>query len=272
MRWLLISWLACASAGDAPASEASPEGAGLEAPLLDAPGDDGAKHGPRRAGASADVGADDGLERAAARHIVIAHKRSWPAKARSPEEALARAEKVRALILEGADMEAMAVEYSDGPSGRRGGWLGSFERGAWVADFDEAVWALEVDELSRPVSTGYGYHIIRRESVEQVRLRHLLVRHADSRLLGEEAPTRTRVEAEARALEALEALRGGAEFAEIAAEYSDGPLGDRGADMGWFLKGELGAGFDDAAFALEVGEVSAVTESPFGLHILQRVE
>jgi parvulin-like peptidyl-prolyl isomerase len=222
---------------------------------------------PARAGEKIDA-----TDRAAARHIVVAHENTKPARSRTREEALERAKTLRARLLAGEDMGALAVEASDGPSGSRGGWLGSFERDAWVQSFDDAVWGLEVGALSEPVETIYGFHLIRREPIDQVRLRHLVVQFAGTENLSIEPATRERALARERVDAARAALDDGADFAAVAAEYSDGPLGARGADLGWFLRGELGADFDEVVFGLEVGEISAVTESIYGFHILERAE
>lgn len=61
----------------------------------------------------------------------------------------------------GADFAELAQEHSTGPSGPQGGDLGFFGPGAMVPEFEEAAFALEVDEISDPVQTEYGWHIIK---------------------------------------------------------------------------------------------------------------
>lgn len=60
----------------------------------------------------------------------------------------------------GKDFGSLAAEYSTGPSGPGGGDLGWFGRGAMVAPFEEAVLALEPGEISAPVKTQFGWHVI----------------------------------------------------------------------------------------------------------------
>lgn len=61
----------------------------------------------------------------------------------------------------GADFAELAREHSTGPSGPQGGDLGWFEPGAMVQPFAEAVTALEPGEISDPVQTQFGWHVIK---------------------------------------------------------------------------------------------------------------
>jgi len=73
------------------------------------------------------------------------------------EEALALAEEIGG----GANFAALAQEHSTGPSGPSGGELGWFGAGVMVPDFESAVTALEVGEVSDPVQTQFGWHLIK---------------------------------------------------------------------------------------------------------------
>lgn len=73
-------------------------------------------------------------------------------------------------------------------------------------------------------------------------------------------------EAEAQAL--IEELEGGADFAALAAEHSTGPSGPNGGQLGWFTAGMMVPSFEEAVFALEVGEVSPPVETRFGWHVV----
>ena len=81
---------------------------------------------------------------------------------RSIEDALKEIEDIKAAIDGGADFSEQAREHSDCPSRRSGGDLGSFGRGQMVAPFEDAAFALGIDELSGPVETEFGYHLILR--------------------------------------------------------------------------------------------------------------
>ena len=67
-------------------------------------------------------------------------------------------------------------------------------------------------------------------------------------------------------------LRRGGDFAELARAHSEDKTKDQGGDLGFFSQGEMVANFEEAAFALEPGEISGIVESPFGLHIIKVTE
>ncbi len=105
-------------------------------------------------------------ETVTARHILIRFKGSPVGlkdgqKDLTDEEALAKAKDLRAKIVAGGDFAALAkAESDDVGSGANGGALGEFTRGRMVPPFDEAAFTLKVDEVSEPVKTQFGYHII----------------------------------------------------------------------------------------------------------------
>lgn len=80
---------------------------------------------------------------------------------RTDAEARALAEELRQRILAGEDFASLAQQYSDDTgSGAKGGDLDWFGQGSMVAPFDEAAFTLEIGQISEPIKTEFGYHII----------------------------------------------------------------------------------------------------------------
>lgn len=94
--------------------------------------------------------ATSGANTVRARHILVEHEYE--------------AQDVLRKLREGSAFEDLARSFSKCPSSRQGGDLGVFERGRMVEAFDEAVFALKPSEVSEPVRTRFGYHIIQRLS------------------------------------------------------------------------------------------------------------
>ncbi|MCA9370585.1 MAG: protein translocase subunit SecD [Candidatus Peregrinibacteria bacterium] len=103
-----------------------------------------------------------------ASHILVAYKGAASAGediTRSKAEALALAEDIKSKLDNGTRFETLARQYSDGPSGKDGGSLGTFGIGTMVPAFEQAVTSQSKGEVSQPVETQFGYHIIRTDKV-----------------------------------------------------------------------------------------------------------
>jgi parvulin-like peptidyl-prolyl isomerase len=76
----------------------------------------------------------------------------------------------------------------------------------------------------------------------------------------------------AKAEEVLKRLRGGEDFAKLAAEFGSDGTKDKGGDLGWFGHGQMDPDFEKATYALKPGEISEVVQTRFGFHIIKLEE
>lgn len=98
----------------------------------------------------------------------------------------------------------------------------------------------------------------------EIRARHILLR------LAPDATAAQRDSALALARELRAQAAAGADFAKLAEQHSQDPgSAEQGGDLGFFGRGQMVAPFDAAAFALDVGQVSDVVETPFGYHVIK---
>jgi len=191
---------------------------------------------------------------------------STAATAADSAAALERAESVREEILGGASFSEIArIESDDLMSARQGGALGRFTRGQMVGPFEEAVFALPVGEVSEPVQTEFGWHLIEvldREE-DEVEARHILFSYEPSgdrelALLSQadslEALGRNMALSDAAAAFGLDVLEG-----EVTSEFANlPPIGSVGEGQDWIFEDQEGP-----------GAVSPVFETSRGFYMLE---
>ncbi|MBN2190032.1 MAG: peptidylprolyl isomerase [Candidatus Aureabacteria bacterium] len=101
---------------------------------------------------------------------------------------------------------------------------------------------------------------------ERVKASHILIQ------VPENADEEVKDKAKKAAEDVLARIKNGEKFEALAEEMSDCPSSKRGGDLGFFARGQMVPEFEDAAFDLEVGEVSRVVETRFGYHIIMVTE
>ncbi len=101
---------------------------------------------------------------------------------------------------------------------------------------------------------------------EVVRARHILIK------MDAAASEQRKREAHEQIEAILAQAREGADFAQLASEHSQDSTASQGGDLGHFPRGRMVKPFEEAAFALQPGELSGVVETPFGLHIIKLEE
>jgi peptidyl-prolyl cis-trans isomerase D len=174
------------------------------------------------------------IEKRHAHHILIALPAG--ASAATDAAALAKAQQVAAELRSGKDFSELSKKYSADPgSASRGGDLGWADKATYVASFADALFSMQPGQISDPVKTQYGYHIIRLDEIRPAHVRTF-----------EEA--RTQIESEYRRDQAAEIF------------------GDRQEQLQQKLESSAGGDLDALAqqFGLQTGEIKDFTRSSGG--------
>ncbi len=279
-----IAWIAVLFFILLPGCDQKPSGDSKEAPITGETKEEVAKKIAEKAQEGSAKPAEAGKESPipeefSAAHILISFKGAQNAKpeiTRTKEEALKRAEEV--VKKAKADPESfgkLAAEYSDGPTAQRGGNLGVWTKGRMVPEFDTAVSGMKVGDISAPVETMFGYHVIRRNALPpklKLAARHLLVAWSGARGAKPEV-ARTKEEALKRAtdLRAKMVANPKGIDALIKAE-SDGFRASVGGELGIWMAGRgQHPAIDKAVQDLEIDGISQPIDTQYGYHLIQRI-
>ncbi len=201
-------------------------------------------------------------------HILIAVPQE--ATPQQLEDATRRADDVVNRARQGEDFARLAVAYSNSQTALEGGALG-WRRGPEIPTvLADLVVGLKPGEISAPLRTPSGYHIVRLNEVrgadqqvviEQTRARHILLK-----------PTEIQDDAtvEQRLREVRERILKGEDFAVLAKTLSEDPgSGAEGGDLGWTAPGTFVPEFDAVLASLRENEISEPFRTQFGWHIVQ---
>ena len=163
----------------------------------------------------------------------------------------------------------VARELSTDPSVQEtGGELGWITPFRYVYPLEEAVYNTEVGKVSAPFRTQYGFHIV---LVEEER-DHKEVKASHIMKMTPRGENEDSIAAAKKAqIDSIAAIVTPANFAEVAkAESDDRGSSVRGGELGWFGKGMMVKPFEDAAFAMQDGEISKPFRTNYGWHIIYK--
>lgn len=225
---------------------------------------------------SAPLEFDTTEEQANIQQILVSIEPESPPIEKAEADALGKIQETRARIEAGEAFADVAIEVSEDPgSGANGGELGWFGRGQMVPEFEEAAFSLEVGELSQPVKTDFGYHLLLVDEInteeDQVKARHILVR--PNTTPSDEAVTLAEAVAFGTITDARARIEGGESFDDVAKEISqDTATAESGGDLGWLPRGQLPAEVDELAFSLGAGNLSEVIKTPSGFYLIKVID
>ncbi len=190
----------------------------------------------------------------------------------SPEDTLKaynRIQEIRNRVLSGEDFAAVATTTSDDPSAKvNGGSLGYFTAMQMVYPFETAAYSMKIGDVSNPVRTRFGFHIIkvfdRRPAQGEVEVSHIMIRTGEGK---------DNKKAKETIFTLYEQLQAGAKWDELCKQYSEDPASkENGGRLRAFGTGAMASvpEFERAAFSLQkTGEISDPFQTQYGWHIIR---
>ncbi|MBZ2169192.1 peptidylprolyl isomerase [Marinobacter sp. F4216] len=193
-----------------------------------------------------------------------------PGSEESVAEARTKAEALREEIIDGRDFREVAVAESDASNALEGGDMGWRTESQLPSLIAPVVPDLSVGVPSRVLENNSGFYLVmvldrrggdQAQLVEQHKTRHILIRPSEAV---------TDAQAEAKIRDLYRRLEQGADFAELAREFSDDPVsGSDGGNLDWVSRGQMVPEFEQAMLEANIGELKGPFRSQFGWHILQ---
>ncbi len=204
-------------------------------------------------------------------HILVAINPSAPAEEVATAEL--RIKDIERQLQDGADFAELAVTLSDGQNALQGGKLG-WRKGAQLpAVFFDVVRDMKPGEISPPIRSPSGFHILRLDDVRgtervvqlQHHTQHILLRPDeildDSAVKSKLSRIRDRI------------VENGEDFSDVARLESDDPgSAPTGGDLGWNAPGTFVPAFEEVVASLQPGEISEPFRTEFGWHIVLLVD
>ena len=188
------------------------------------------------------------------------------------DQVLDRANDLLVQAVAGTDFRQLAIANSADQSALQGGDLGWRKMAQLPGVFIEAVEKMSPGEVSQPIRSGAGYHLLKlyetrgggEQLIEQHFARHILIKP-------------NQIRDQVTTIEQLSGLRertiAGEDFADLAKEFSEDPgSGLKGGELGWSTPGMFVPEFEETMGTIAVGEISLPFSSQFGWHILQVTE
>ncbi len=204
-------------------------------------------------------------------HILVAVPEA--ASSEAIAKARSEAERIVDTLRNGADFAKVAVAQSDGQQALQGGDLGWRNGSELPTIFADVVPKLRKGEISDPIKSSSGFHVVQvadvrgetgRHVITQTRARHIQIRPNE---------VTSNAEAEQRLGQLRERIENGEDFAELARANSDDRASAiQGGDLGWLNPGDTVPEFQSELDTIPAGGLSEPFKTRFGWHIVQVLE
>jgi peptidyl-prolyl cis-trans isomerase SurA len=188
------------------------------------------------------------------------------------EKAKTKTQDALKQLAEGVSFSEVSASLSDAPNALEGGSMGWRNGGQLPALFLEVLKPMQKDEVSRPIRSPNGFHILKLTDrrggtsslvIGQTHARHILIKLSE---VVSETDAKRKIDS------IKERLDNGAKFEELARQFSEDGSANNGGDLGWVNPGDTVPPFEKAMNDLGLGEISEPVLSPFGWHVIQVIE
>ena len=193
-----------------------------------------------------------------------------------PKDTLAAYNKIldlRKRALAGEDFTKLASVYSEDASAKENnGNLGYFTALQMVYPFEDAAYKTPPGQLSQPVRTRFGYHLIKVNNVRnaqgEIKVAHIMVRATPG------MPKADSVAAKRKIDEIYARVQRKEQWEKLVVQFSeDASSSQNGGELPWFGTGRMIPSFEEAAFKLnQPGDIARPVQTPYGWHIIKLIE
>ena len=187
--------------------------------------------------------------------------------------AFQKIDKVRQQALAGTDFAQLARSQSEDPSAKEnGGKLGYFTAMQMVYPFETAAYKTPVGQVSTPIRTRFGYHIIKvndkRAAQGEIKVAHLMIRMNANTAKADSLTAKKKID------ELYSRLKKGENWDKLVAQFSeDAGSAANGGELPPFGTGRMLPSFEEVAFKLQkAGDISAPVQTPYGWHVIKLIE
>ena len=179
---------------------------------------------------------------------------------------------VRNRIINGEPFDVVARATSDDPSvSNNNGFLGYFTAFQMVYPFESAAYNLKLGDISMPVRTNFGYHIVKlndkRPARGQIKVAHIMI------TVSKDATAEQQLQAKTKIQEIYKQVLNNEDFGKLANQFSQDPGSSKNnGELPWFGNGKTVPEFERIAFGFERdGQVSEPFQTAYGWHIMKRL-
>ena len=180
---------------------------------------------------------------------------------------------LRQRLVAGEDFNTLARNFSDDPSAKENaGNLGYFTALQMLYPFERAAYNTPKGQLSAPVRTRFGYHVLKvndvRSAQGEIKVAHIMVRATPGIPKADSVVAKKKIDALYNRVARKE------NWDKLTAQFSeDASSATKGGELPWFGTGRMLPTFEEAAFKLaNAGDISRPVQTPYGWHIIKLIE